>query len=76
MKRKEAIVRYLAHVERANRREIAQAIKASIEITAVRLTELKRVGIVRNAEWPDGSKLWFLTEQGERRFQYYRRRGE
>jgi len=74
MKRKEAIIRYLAHVSRATRRQIAEQIKASSELTSVRLTELKRIGLVRNVEWADGSKVWVLTKEGGERFEYYIRR--
>jgi len=74
MIRKEAIIRYLAQAERANRQDIAKAIKASPELTSVHLTELRHTGDVRNAEWPDGSKLWFLTPRGEGRFHYYERK--
>ena len=53
MKRKEAIVRYLGQVGRGNRHQIAEAIKASVDLTSVKLSELKRTGIVRNIEWRD-----------------------
>jgi len=71
MKRKEAIIRYLGRLSRADRHQIAEAIGAGLEVTSVRLTELKRAGVVRNVEWPDGSKVWFLTKEGDRRYQYY-----
>jgi len=74
MKRKQAIIRYLGHVKRANRHQIAEAIGAGLEVTSVRLTELKRAGVARNVEWPDGSKVWFLTKEGDRRYQYYAER--
>jgi len=74
MKRKEAIIRYLGHVGWANRSQIAEQIKASPELTSVKLAELKRVGIVRNVEWANGSKVWVLTKEGGERFQYYVRR--
>ena len=74
MKRKEAIIWYLGHVGRANRHQIAEAIKASPEIVSSRLKELKHSGVVKNLEWPDGSKVWVLTEEGAGRFDYYVRR--
>ena len=74
MKRKEAIIRYLGHVGWADREQTSQAIKASPNLTSVKLTELKRVAIVRNVEWPDGSKVWVLTKEGADRFDYYRKR--
>ena len=74
MKRKEAIIRYLGHVGWANRHQIAEQIKASPELASVKLTELKRVGIVRNVEWANGSKVWVLTKEGGERFQYYAKR--
>jgi len=58
MKRKEAIIRYLGHVGWASRHHIAEHIKASPELTSVKLSELKRVGIVRNVEWANGIKVW------------------
>jgi len=76
MKRKEAIIRYLAHVSRATRRQIAEQIKASPELTSVRLTELKRIGLVRNVEWADGNKVWVLTKEGGEKFDYYTRRDQ
>ncbi|GAJ13705.1 unnamed protein product [marine sediment metagenome] len=71
MKRKESIIRYLGRVSRGNRHQIAEAIGAGLEITSVRLTELKQAGVVRNVKWPDGSKVWVLTKEGTRRFDYY-----
>lgn len=71
MKRKEAIIRYLGNIGQGSRCQIAEQIKASPELTSVKLTELKRGGIVRNVEWADGSKVWILTQEGDRRFQYY-----
>ena len=71
MKRKEAVIRYLGNIGWATRRQIAEQIKASPELTSVRLTELKRSGVVRNVEWADGSKVWILSAEGDRRFQYY-----
>lgn len=81
MKRKEAIIRYLGHVERGDRHQIAEAIGATPLVVSPLLTRLKQVGVVRNVEWQDGSKVWILTAEGERRFMYYverdrkRRRG-
>ncbi len=74
MKRKEAIIRYLAHVTRANRHQIAEAVKATPEIVSARLTELRRSGIVRRVQWADGTMVWVLTEEGAGRFDYYRKR--
>jgi Mn-dependent DtxR family transcriptional regulator len=48
--KKEAIIRYLAHVGRANRHQIAKTIKASPEIVSNSLKELKHSGIVKNVE--------------------------
>jgi len=71
MRRKERIIRYLGKVERANRHDIAQAIGTTVELTSVYMTRLKHAGLVRNVEWPDGDKVWFLTEEGDRRWKYY-----
>ena len=71
MKRKEAIIRYLGQVGWANRRQIGENIKASLEIVSSRLTELRRAGVVRLVEWADGSKVWVLTKEGGRRLKYY-----
>jgi len=71
MKRKEAIIRYLGRVSRADRHQIAEIIRAGLHLTSVRLTELKWAGVVRNIEWPDGSKVWILTKEGTGRFDYY-----
>ena len=59
MKRKEAIIRYLAHVSRATRRQIAEQIKASPSSVFFKLTQLKH--LVHNMKWSDGSKTWVLT---------------
>jgi len=74
MKRKEQIIRYLGRIERASRQDVAMEIKASPHLTSVYLGELKRAGIVQNVEWPDGSKVWFLTKEGDRRWHYYVKR--
>jgi len=71
VKRKEAIIRYLGQVSWANRHQIAEAIEASLEIVTSRLVELRRVDIVRYVEWVDGSKVWVLTKEGARRYDYY-----
>ncbi|MFC1968151.1 hypothetical protein ACFLVX_02020 [Chloroflexota bacterium] len=74
MNRKEAIIRYLGHVGRGNRHQIAESIGARPELVSVKLTELRRAGIVRKAEWFDRSRVWVLSEKGARRFDYYRKR--
>ena len=55
IKRKETIIRYLGRVGRGDRCQIAEAIGAGLNLTSVRLTELKRAGVVKNVEWPDGN---------------------
>jgi len=74
MKRKESIIRYIAHVTRANRHQIAEAINATPQIVTARLTELRHSGIVRRVEWSDGSMVWTLTQPGAERFDYYQKR--
>ena len=74
MKRKEAIIRYLALVGRADRYQIASSIVASQITVSTRLTELKHSGLVTNIEWPDGTRVWVLTEEGYRRHDYYQQR--
>lgn len=82
MKRKEAIIRQLGQVGWATRHQIAEAIRAPLTTVSQRLSELKKAGIVRNVVWHDGSRVWVLTEEGGRRFEYYvkrdrkRKRGE
>jgi len=71
MKRKESIIRYLGRVGRGDRYQIAEAIGAGLLLTSVRLTELKQAGIVKNVKWPDGSKVWMLTKEGDGRYGYY-----
>jgi len=67
MKRKEAIIRYLALVSRADRHLIANYIIASLRSVSFKLSELKRSGLVHNMKWSDGSKVWVLTPEGYRR---------
>lgn len=74
MKRKEAIIRYLALVGRADRHQIAIYIVASIITVSTRLTELKQRRLVTNMEWSDGNKVWVLTQEGHKRYDYYERR--
>ena len=74
MKRKEAIIRYLALVGRADRQLIANYIVASLSSVYFKLSELKRSGLVHNMKWPDGSKAWVLTPEGYRRHDYYQLR--
>ena len=74
MKRKEAIIRYLALVGRADRDQIANSILASPITVSTRLTELKHSGLVQNMKWPDGSRVWVLTQEGYRRYDYYEQR--
>ena len=71
MKRKEAIIRYLALVGRADRDQIAIYIVASPITVSTRLTQLKHSGLVHNMKWSDGSKVWVLTQKGYRRHDYY-----
>lgn len=74
MKRKEAIVRYLAMVGRANIHQTAIYTGMPPTVVPPRLTELKRSGLVTNMTWPDGSRVWTLTENGCKRHDYYQRR--
>ena len=77
MRTKESIIRYLGKVVRANRNQIAEALKAKPQVITVRLVELRRTGMVKYIKWADGSRVWILTKQGGERFDYYRReRGE
>ena len=71
MKRKKAVIRYLALVGRANLYQIAAYIVASSSTVSSRLTELKHSGLVHNIKWCDGSKVWVLTPEGYRRHDYY-----
>lgn len=71
MRRKEAIIRYLALVGRGDRHQIASGIGASLSMVSKKLTELKRSGLVLNIDWPDGSRVWILTKEGIRRWDYY-----
>ncbi len=71
MRRKEAIIRYLALVGRADRHQIANYIIASPITVSTRLSELKHSGLVHNMKWSDGSRVWVLTEKGYRRHDYY-----
>ncbi len=74
MKRKEAVIRYLALVGRANLYQIAAYIVASSSTVSSRLSELKHSGLVHNMKWSDGSKVWVLTPEGYRRHDYYQLR--
>jgi len=74
MKRKEAIIRYLALVGRADLHQIANYIVASLTTVSTRLTELKHSGLVHNMKWSDGSRVWVLTPEGYRRHDYYQLR--
>jgi len=74
MKRKEAIIRYLALVGRANLHQISAYIVANPTIVSSRLTELKRSGVLHNIKWSDDSKVWVLTPEGYRRHDYYQLR--
>jgi len=67
MKRKEAVIRYLALVGRANLYQIAAYIVASSSIVS-------RSGLVHNVKWSDGSKTWGLTPGGYRRHDFYQLR--
>jgi len=67
MKRKEAIVRYLVAVARADRYQIASHIVASPTTVSTQLTALKHSGLVHKMNWSDGNRGWVLTEEGYRR---------
>lgn len=72
MKRKEAIIRYLASVGRADQHQIPSYIVASLTTLSTKLNELKHSGLLQNIKWPDGSRVWVLTPGGYRRHDYYR----
>ncbi|KKN87026.1 hypothetical protein LCGC14_0262950 [marine sediment metagenome] len=74
MKRKEAIIRYLGSIGRADRHQIAIYIVASLTTVSTRLTELNHAGLVHHIKWPDGNKVWVLTQDGYRRYDYYEQR--
>jgi len=74
MRRKEAIIRYLAPVGRSDRHQIANYIIASPITVSTRLTELKHSGLVTNIKWSDGSKAWVLIQEGYKRYDYYEQR--
>jgi len=74
MKRKEAIIRYLVLVGRADRNQIANYIVASLTTVSTKLCELKHSGLVHNIKWSDGSRVWLLTLEGYRRYDYYEQR--
>ena len=74
MKRKEAVIRYLALVGRADRHLIASHIIASPSSVSFKLTQLKHLGLVHNMKWSDGSKAWVLTPEGYRRHDFYQLR--
>ncbi len=61
MKRKEAIIRYLALVGRAERHLITNYIIARLSSVSFKLTQLKHSGLVHNMKCSDGSKVWVLT---------------
>jgi len=71
MRRKEAIIRYLSLVGRADRHLIANYIIASLSSVSFKLSELKHSGLMHNMKWSDGSKVWVLTPEGYRRHDYY-----
>jgi len=74
MKGKEAIIRYLALVGRADRHLIANYVVVSLTTVSTKLSELKHSGLVTNIKWSDGSKVWVLTQEGYRRYDYYEQR--
>jgi len=74
MRRKEAIIRYLALVGRADQHQIANYIVASLTTVPSRLSELKHSDLVTNIKRPDGSKVWVPTQEGYRRYDYYEQR--
>jgi hypothetical protein len=67
MKKKEAVIRYLALVGRANLYQIAAYIVASSSIVS-------RSGLVPNVKWSDSSKAWVLTPEGYRMHDFYQLR--
>jgi len=71
MKRKEAIIRYLALVGRGDQHQIANSIVASLTTVSSRLSELKHSGLVTNIRWTDDSRVWILTQEGYKRYDYY-----
>ena len=70
MKRKEAIIRYLALVGRADRHLITNYIIARLSSVSFKLIELKHSGLVHNMKWSDGSNVCVLTPEGYRRHDY------
>ena len=74
MRRKEAIIRYLALVGRADWHQIANYIIASLSSVSFKLSKLKHSDLVHNMKWSDGSKAWVLTPEGYRRHDYYQLR--
>ena len=76
MKKRAAIIRYLALVGRADRHLIANYIIASPSSVSFKLTELKHSGLVHNMKWSDGSKARVLTPDGYRRHDNYQLRGK
>ena len=74
MRRKEAIIRYLALVDRGDQHQIANSIVASLTTVSTRLSELKHSGLVHNMKWSDGTRVWILTKKGYRRYDYYEQR--
>lgn len=74
MKTKEKIIRYLGFIGRADRNQIANYILAKQTVVTTRLQELKHSGIVQYMKWSDGHKVWVLTQEGYRRYDYYEQR--
>jgi len=74
MKKREAIIRYLAPIGRADRHLITNYIIARLSSVSFKLIELKHSGLVHNMKWSDGSKVWVLTLGGYRRHDYYQLR--
>jgi len=57
MKKREAIIRYLAPIGRADRHLITNYIIARLSSVSFKLIELKHSGLVHNMKWSDGSKV-------------------
>lgn len=64
----------MARIGRADRYQIANYIGARLTTVSTRLSELKHSGLVQNIKWGEGSKVWLLTQEGQRRNDYYEQR--
>jgi Mn-dependent DtxR family transcriptional regulator len=68
------MIRYLGKVTCAEYDRIAEAIGCQPQAATVYLNKLKQRYLVRNVTWYDGRKVWVLTEEGARRWEYYQRK--